>query len=156
MKTSELLGFSHPMQTRRGLKWESETEVLIVTMLKSGEVILHEGHITSWPFSHGTVDNVERVVVWRNVAFREADSADDAHERTFMTSDPHLLQVSEARMLQFLPFCLACFDMHDRKVIDKICMALREYFMEWDKRAECAAEERSSANMSRLAVMFSK
>lgn len=88
--------------------------VVVVLVSTESVVDIRTGHICSTRnTSHGVgdeIDNIEKTVVWGDRRFNElADSADDAHEKTFEVKDPHLLSIDEAENLRIIPNAILWF-----------------------------------------------
>lgn len=113
---------------------------VVFVVVKSGEITIHTGHICSQAgrnpnfgnrhmgLSHSDdTDNIQQTVVWSDLAINEhADSADDAHERSFKINDDHLLSLAEAESLRDTPHCIAWFgQLYPSAVAAKISEALR-------------------------------
>lgn len=110
----------------RGPGWAKHGDrVVTVKVEPNGEVIIRAGHITSTPHSHVGIDNVTEVVIWDDIAWREADNADDAHEKTFVVQDAHLIKVEDVIRFQEESFAMRWFGgAYLPEVIRKIASAL--------------------------------
>ncbi len=76
-------------------------ERVVVVQVYSGHVSVKTGRIASTDSSHIQADNRNKTVVWGDQRFRPAaDSPEDAHERSFLVDDIHLLKEQEAQALQ--------------------------------------------------------
>ena len=75
-------------------------ERVVVVEVDSGHVSVNTGRISSTDFSHVQADNLNKTVVWGDRRFRPAaESPEDAHERSFLVNDIHLLKEQEALAL---------------------------------------------------------
>jgi hypothetical protein len=75
-------------------------ERVVVVQVHSGHVSVKKGRISSTDYSHVQADNQNKTVVWGDRRFRPAaESPEDAHERSFLVDDIHLLKEQEAQAL---------------------------------------------------------
>jgi hypothetical protein len=76
-------------------------ERVVVVQVHSGHVSVKTGRISSTDYSHVQADNLNKTVVWGDRRFRPAaESPEDAHEKSFLVEDIHLLKEQEAQALQ--------------------------------------------------------
>jgi hypothetical protein len=76
-------------------------ERVVVVEVKSGHVSVNTGRISSTDTSHVQADNQKKTVVWGDRRFRPAaDTPEDAHEKSFLVDDIHLLKEQEAIALR--------------------------------------------------------
>jgi hypothetical protein len=76
-------------------------ERVVIVEVHSGRVSLKKGRISSTDSSHVYADNRIDTVVSGERPFRpDADSPDEARERSFRVNDIHLLKEREAHSLQ--------------------------------------------------------
>ena len=74
---------------------------VIVVVHTDDTSLLLPGHICSSEGSHLNIDNKTKVVVWGDHAFNPgADSADDAHEKSFKIESPFLLRAEDVKALR--------------------------------------------------------
>ena len=95
--------------SERGSGWinRGDRVVVIVRSFDHDDPRVIMGHICSSGAvhpqkdgSHVGIDNVTKTVVWGHEPFnRDADSADDAYEKSFEISDPHLLKLEEVQYM---------------------------------------------------------
>ncbi len=85
----------------RGEGWAKHGQRVAVVEVKDNEIKIRTGCMTSTPSTHVGIDNITNVVVWGDQPWNtDADSADDAHERTFQVCDPDLLKAEEVELFR--------------------------------------------------------
>lgn len=76
-------------------------ERVVVVEVRSGNVNLKSGRISSTALSHVQADNRSKTVVRGDRQFHPVtDSLEDAYEKVFSVDDVHLLKEQEAQSLQ--------------------------------------------------------
>jgi hypothetical protein len=102
-------------------------ERVVIVDVDSGHVNLKTGRISSTDFSHVHADNLKKTVVWGDRRFRpNADSPEDAYERSFVVEDIHLLKEQEAQSLQDPANLQRWFGaVYQDRIVEKIHRALK-------------------------------
>ena len=146
-----------PKASERKPGWIAHGDkVLFFDADRGGVMRVRTGHIASSASSHCGIDNIFRTVVWcDHVNNPDADNADDAHERSFMISDPTLMHRDEAAWLRNVVNAKAWFGgMYQPPVIDRIVrlLTLPDFGQAEEEReieaARCAAESYARRRLS--------
>lgn len=105
--------------------------VIVVTDVGAGYAKVVTGHICSSPHSHASCDNVDSVVIWGDEPFTKNKDcwSDDAYEKKFSTSDPHLFRLDDEELWKFQSVSelekhfYGIYSIEDDKML-RICAAL--------------------------------
>jgi hypothetical protein len=102
-------------------------ERVVIVEVRSGNVNLKTGHISSTLSSHVQADNQTTTIVRGDRQFTPIiESPDDAYEKTFQVSDIHLLKQQEAQALADPGSAQQWFgDIYQDRLVVKIHRALK-------------------------------